>query len=390
MHARRSLLHLSFAFVALVPAATWRGEGSAHATVRMTTVTAHSHHAISPTPTASATSVTPPPVTATSTATALPPSATAIAATATPAPSSTPTPVNAIALGAYVPGSPWDGGTALDAYNALVGYKAAVVNWYEDWPSTGFSSSNFTVVASRGEMPLLSWNPCHSGLTIGGNPCSDALIAGTASGGVGVADTYLHQFARAAAVWGKPFYLRFAWEMNGTWSPYGVGVNGNTAADYIAMWRHVHAIFAAEGAADVRWLWCPNVLGGASDFSSMYPGDAYVDDVGLDGYNWGTSQTWSMWTSFATIFGASYNELTAMTSKPVIIAETASSEIGGDKASWITEGFLSDVPARFPRVKAIVWFDANKETDWRVNSSASSLTAYQQVATSAPFQGHLP
>ena len=73
-----------------------------------------------------------------------------------------------------------------------------------------------------------------------------------------------------------------------------------------------------------------------------------------------------------------------------MIAETASTELGGDKAKWITQGLLTDVPSRFPRVRAVVWFQENKETDWRVNSSSSALAAYRKAASSSTYQGRLP
>src|SRR5436305_951631 len=163
--------------------------------------------------------------------------------------------------------------------------------------------------------------------------------------------------------------------MNGDWFSWGIGVNGNTSADYVAVWRHVVDIFRQENATNVRWVWCPNVMDTPqSVFAALYPGDSYVDWVGLDGYNWGTSQPgdrYKQWTKLSDIFGASYDALIALTTKPLMIAETASTELGGDKAAWITQGLLTDLPARFPAVRAVIWFDENKETDWRVNSSAS-------------------
>ena len=67
-----------------------------------------------------------------------------------------------------------------------------------------------------------------------------------------------------------------------------------------------------------------------------------------------------------------------------MIAETASTEVGGDKAAWITNSFASDLPGRLPRVRAVIWWDHVGETDWRVNSSAAALAAYRSVAAS-PF-----
>jgi hypothetical protein len=48
------------------------------------------------------------------------------------------------------------------------------------------------------------------------------------------------------------------------------------------------------------------------------------------------------------------------------------------------------VPSRFPRVRAVVWFHEDKETDWRVNSSSAALAAYRKVASSSTYQGRLP
>jgi beta-mannanase len=141
----------------------------------------------------------------------------------------------------------------------------------------------------------------------------------------------------------------------------------------------------------VRWVWSPNVANGnTTPFSKVYPGDAYVDWVALDGYNWGKTQSWSSWMSFTNVFGPSYSALTRMTNKPVMIAEVGSAEAGGNKAAWIRQSFLQEIPSKFPKVRAVVWFDVNKETDWRVNSSSAALAAFKGVAASPRYQGRLP
>ena len=64
-----------------------------------------------------------------------------------------------------------------------------------------------------------------------------------------------------------------------------------------------------------------------SNLQKLYPGDSYVDWVGLSGYNWAGSP--STWRTFSQIFKLSLGYLSAITSKPVFIAETASNEAGG-------------------------------------------------------------
>lgn len=292
---------------------------------------------------------------------------------AAPAPSS-------VAFGAYISGAPWDP-AKIDAFTSTVGAAPSIVMWYQDWAHPGvreFDPAKMNAVVSRGAMPLVTWNPWDDS-----GPASQPAYALRAIL-TGNYDPFIRQWARDAAAWGHPFLLRFAPEMNGYWFPWSVGANGNHAADYVATWRHMVDIFRQEGATNAAWVWCPNATGTPqADFATLYPGDGYVDWVALDGYNWGASQPgdpYKHWTSFADIFGPSYQALVTLTQKPLMLAEVASTEIGGDKAAWITQGFQTDLPTRFPRVRAVVWFDENKETDWRIESSAAALAAYRTVA----------
>ncbi|MGH2389373.1 MAG: RICIN domain-containing protein, partial [Chloroflexota bacterium] len=136
--------------------------------------------------------------------------------------------------------------------------------------------------------------------------------------------------------------------------------------------------------------------GSSPSLASLYPGDAYVDWVGLDGYNDGTdtSAGYSGWQTFSQVFGYSYDALAALTQKPMMIGETASTEESSNPtvqntASWITSAFFTEIPSRFPRLRLVIWFDQNKETDWRVNSRAAALSAYRAVVMSPLYQGQI-
>jgi len=286
-----------------------------------------------------------------------------------------------------VSGAPWDP-AKLDEFAALAGARPSIAMWYQDWASPGvreFDPAKMDAVAARGAVPMVTWEPWdHRGGVAQPDFALRAILAGKH-------DAYVRQWARDAARWGRPMYLRFAHEMNGNWYPWSPGVNGNTRAEYAQAWRYVARIFKQERAANVRWVWSPNVAcGGCSPFADLYPGDAVVDWVGLDGYNWGASQSWSRWQEFEPLFRASYDALAALTTRPMMVAETGASELGGDKATWIRQALLSDIPARFPRVQAVVWFHENKETDWRINSSPAALAAYAAAAASPLYQGRLP
>ncbi|MFM8594012.1 MAG: endoglucanase, partial [Chloroflexota bacterium] len=59
----------------------------------------------------------------------------------------------------------------------------------------------------------------------------------------------------------------------------------------------------------------------------------------------------------------------------------------GSKPTWITDAMLDAIPLAFPQVRAMVWFDEDKECDWRVNSSPSSLDAFSSALVNRYWHG---
>ena len=273
-------------------------------------------------------------------------------------------------------GQPWQPGS-LDALKSMLGRNPRLFLTYVGW-NRPFYCSDEQQIANRGASHVLTWEP------------TGQTLKGIASGS---ADTFIRAWAKGAKACGIRIYLRPMHEMNGDWYPWG-RVNGNTAADFVAAWRHMHNIFVAEGATNVKWVWCPNVRYGSNyPLADLYPGSSYVDWLGLDGYNWGLDPHLGQpaWQSFGQIFGATYSEITRLApGKPLMIAETASTENGGNKAQWILKTFLYDAP-KYPVVRALIWFNqADGASNFTINSSAASLAAFKQVLNSPTFSGRLP
>ncbi|MEY9894448.1 hypothetical protein ABIA31_008134 [Catenulispora sp. MAP5-51] len=287
-------------------------------------------------------------------------------ADAAPAAPAAPAAVNAILVpdqGALL-GHYYGAGTIADT-DARIGRKPAVhltyYNWNDDWINSPATASDF----ADGRIPLVNWEPF------------DVNFDDIVSGGL---DAAIQARAAAAAQAGKKFFLDFAAEMNEE-----EGWGGHDPAKYIAAWRHIHDIFTAAGATNVVWAWCPNVTDSADAPPAMdyYPGDDYVDWTGVDGYNWGTSDPSFTWQSFHDVFADIYPRLAAK-GKPIIIGEMASDEAGGSKAQWI-DGVIPTLKADFPLIKAVVWFDIDKERHWQINSSPESLASYQRMAQDPYF-----
>ena len=186
------------------------------------------------------------------------------------------------------------------AFEQLAGKPIAIEMFFTGWPaskSPDFPKSQCDAIVSKGAAPHITWMPQVSGTTY---PL-DGIINGSW-------DSYIKGYAAQVKAWGKPLFIRYGHEMNGDWYTYGGAKNGggtttgfgdSKKADgperFIASYIHVWNIFKQEGVENVTWIWCPN--NGSSPAESWntpdayYPGDDYVDWVGMDGYNFGTTQS---------------------------------------------------------------------------------------------------
>ena len=134
---------------------------------------------------------------------------------------------------------------------------------------------------------------------------------------------------------------------------------------------------------NVKWVWTTNVTnhGEGATLTGNYPGDEFVDYISIDGYNWGKSQSWSSWKSFAQVFDDA-NKALANIDKPLFIAEISSSEKGGSKAEWIADMF-EHFRTDYSRVFAVMWFSQSKdyEGDWALNTSQAAVDAWKAGVT---------
>jgi len=268
-------------------------------------------------------------------------------------------------FGAFTYGGVWQGMEPVARLEANLGRRLDVVHWFMNWDHA-YDARLVDSVLAAGSAPLISWQPHRQ---------SVADIA------AGAYDDYLRSWADGLAAAPGVVYLRPFPEMNGTWVPWSGDPDGLVAA-----WTRMTALFDAAGASNVRWVWAPNVTDeprtDANRMERYYPGAEHVDVLALSGYNWGATKPDIGWRSFEEIFAGGYARLVELGTQPVWIAEVASTDEGGDKAAWVRDLFASTA---FPRLEAIVWFDENKETDWRLTSTPDVLAAVQASLGVAPI-----
>ncbi len=255
------------------------------------------------------------------------------------------------------------------------GRRLDVVHTYHRWYDT-FPTSTETTLLSGGHELLINWEPVDRA----GRPMSWADIAS------GSHDTQIDALAGRLRGVG-PTLLSFSHEPELNWGAHG------DAGAFVAAFRRVHDRLRAGGATNVRFVW--NVMGldqpvWLARYPSLWPGDAYVDWVAWDPYNWGDCRP-APWRSFTQIVSPFYDfaKRQGWDSKPFMLAEYGSVEDSGApgrKARW-----LADIPAalkHFPDLRALVYFDVAAppaNCDWLVTTSPRAAAAFGALARNPAF-----
>jgi hypothetical protein len=263
-----------------------------------------------------------------------------------------------VLVGAYDAGMPASLEGAVQLEKTL-GTTFALLQFYSAWgdkPEQQFPLRAVQAIAELGSVPVITWEPwlvdfdsrLHPDLPLR----DDRDRGGLASIARGMYDFYIDAWAADAAKYGQPLLIRFGHEMNDPYR-YPWGPQNNSAADYVAAWRHVIDRFRTAGARNVLFVWAPHLA--YKGYEAYYPGDSYTDWIGTGVLNFGKVARWSDWWSFREIFGQKYPTL-ARYKKPVMIAELGSLAYGGDRNAWYRDAFR-DFTAKYPRVKAVLFFN---------------------------------
>jgi beta-mannanase len=178
--------------------------------------------------------------------------------------------------------------------------------------------------------------------------------------------------------------LRILHEFNGDWYPWCVVNNDKNPRLVITAFRHIHDIFQEEGATNVKFIWCPNSTSYPQEkwnyMMEAYPGDEYVDFLGLDIYN-GAGKELPVWRSFRKEGIESYFILTQqLPNKPLFVCEISSRERkesemkpNQNKAEWIKQ-MSEAVRTDMSKIRLLTWF--NEKESFKVNSSRESQNAF--------------
>lgn len=337
------------------------------------------------------------------------------------------------------------------AYDAVVeelGHAPAIWSFWADWgdlDEAGCPGPRTTPLPDtallahmreQGTVPLIIWQPVDSTRL-------DEPLYTYEKIATGAFDCYLRSFAEGVAAIDGPVLLRFAHEFDGYWFPWGMGRFTNTPETFVPAWRHVWEVIKGSGgqvpaasgapgtsgapgasaapetspgasaapeaspsapiAPNARFVWSPLGCDCPDEMLTMFPGERYVDYLGLTAFNWASFHTDNRgrpvrWQRLAEIVGRRLGGFDELPPIPVILTEIGSHYRGGNKARWITNGYNALV-RRFPQVVAAMYFDVDMTTlndpkhpeNWLLTRprDGSALRAYKRLLARPEFQGRL-
>ena len=188
-----------------------------------------------------------------------------------------------------------------------------------------------------------------------------SINASAASIAAGNHDPAIRQWAKWVESWvddggGRSLIISPLQEMNGDWVSYGCDPTAFKNA-YV----RIRDIVRSEGLDEtkVRWAWAPNgwTSHGCGSLADYYPGGAVVDVIAFSAYRWGGEPV-------SDVAGGVTAALrTFAPDKPYMLAQTAAGP-SGTRDQWIRD--LFSWAASDPNMIGLIWFNMNKEQDWRV------------------------
>lgn len=295
-------------------------------------------------------------------------------------------------------------------FEKLSGKSVVIVPFSNFWGEESVSKKQLNEIGDHGSIPLLRMMPWGEPYWEPFEYQADYSLQKIINGDF---DDFLKRWAHEIRSYGKPVMITFAVEMNGDWFPWSGIFQGGRKTNlfedqekpdgperYVEAYRHIVRLFREINVENCIWLFQPNWQSFPEEdwnaIENYYPGDKYVDWVGISLY--GASYSDDTWQSFEALMDPIYEKMTqSFPNKPFMLAEWGVREGGNPelKAAWYKDA-LATLITKYKKLRiAIVYnerFETEQTGDWadlRINSSPQALEAYQEGISNAYYKGRL-
>lgn len=210
-------------------------------------------------------------------------------------------------------------------------------------------------IIDKGSIPFITWEPWVSTFS---RSAGDEDLKNERNGlkhiVKGEFNDYICRVALTLKNLQSPVFLRFAHEPDNPAYPWSES-GGNSAGDFVKSWKYVYNIFDSLRVKNVVWVWNPWK---AENLKAYFPGEKYVDWIGITGLNYGAYNHNGKWYEFSDYYQSFANDSIFQKDLPVIVAEFGSLTVGGDQQKWISNA-LQSIKNKFPEIRGLVFFNSN-------------------------------
>lgn len=287
-------------------------------------------------------------------------------------------------LGAFVPNKD-NGMTSLkevSTFSEELGTSLDIVSFYVAWniEKNDISKSYLDSIYAKNSIPMITWEPWLH--TFENDSLQEKNVFQLIN--EGKFDTYISEFAVQLRELKRPVFLRFAHEFDNpfyAWYDKGEG----SSEEFKKAWRHVYFKFIEVYADNVIWVWNPWK---AENIKAFYPGDHYVDWVGVNALNYDTGFGSKQGQSFKSIYDPFHIGIKEVCNKPVMISEFGSLGNNNIKEKWVNSAFRC-LRGEFDEIKAVVFFnsyvdnnhpdgyESEEAFDWSINGKKISYRQFK-------------
>jgi hypothetical protein len=289
---------------------------------------------------------------------------------------------------------------AIEKESRSLSAKFDIVSIYQAWGPQSLSEFPLPLlqkIRKAGSVPMITWEPYAHNFPEFKNDkglAADWKIFEAIIGGR--FDKYITEYANRIREFGEPVMIRFAHEMDNPSYPWSFYGGGNTPEEFVLAHQYVVKFFQKLGAANVTWVWNPWE---EDDLEKYYPGDDFVDWIGVTNLNYGLANSNGKWVSFEDLYKPFHDKLLKY-QKPVMLSEFGCTDFGGNRSAWIKDAF-EKISSTYTEIRSVVFFysdedknwgatkwrpkNGSKTIDWTFHNDTAAINVIARALKTAPF-----
>ncbi|MEM6802575.1 MAG: glycosyltransferase family 2 protein [Bacteroidota bacterium] len=196
-------------------------------------------------------------------------------------------------------------------------------------------------------------------------------------------DSYIDEIVVQLRDLDQPIFLSFARQADKESSPW-YSSHEEAPRLYTDTWQYLVNRFVAKGASNVVWIWEPNK---AENFSAYYPGNNYVQWLGIGAVNEGNPQEADSWKTFEDLYepfqaviSSDYN----LSQKPIMITRLEATLNSGEQDIWLSDAMIS-IGMKYPEIRSVLFFRDREADSSFYYSEKSKLVIHKHLTSTDPY-----